>query len=299
MSPACLNAMELVEGLSLAAQTEAESNSLPLPEPALFFTWYCEKAREIERQTGSVDQSLQFLDAALKRVSGARLAKRFMNATRSSLLRYRAHLTNLAAKLEDTQTGPDEKVAILQALKTMDLREFERKSKPLPAQHLTSVPHFEAPMNVASKEIEPFRDSEPDFDLSSELDVIELILQNKLQEAYDTARRQFFFPSLLSQPSSQTGWLYDFCTAMEHELSARANGFSTVAFRDNWFQFVEKRLPRAVALPASSLPLVKVLAARQLLESILSASAATPDKLQSYQPPPVTSPNFIDEDEFF
>lgn len=190
-------------------------NSEKLPSPALFFTWYCEKAREIEKYTGSVEFSLKLLELALANLpSNSRIAKRFILATRHSLLRYQAHVNLLATKLEQENISAEEKASLLQTLRTIDLKTFEMGSKkPVVSQE-----------TVDELSVEP-DDEEDQFiigeDWSNELEILDLILQDKITEAFGHAQKSIFFPAALIDKYSHNpvGWLEIYCKTLVKECN--------------------------------------------------------------------------------
>ena len=183
--------------------SERAISSGTLPDPSLFFTWYCEKARDIEKFTGSVEFGLNLLDLALGSLSSnSRIAKRFILATRHSLLRYNAHINSLASKLEQENLSAAEKVEILQTLRTIDLKTFEMSaSKPQastgPTDNLINE-HEQSDENV----MEIFETANWDF----ELEIFNLILEGHFDEAFNHAQHSVFFPSALIE-TNPIEWL--------------------------------------------------------------------------------------------
>jgi hypothetical protein len=187
-------------------------NSEKFPNPALFFTWYCEKAREIEKYTGSVEFSLKLLELALENLpSNSRIAKRFILATRHSLLRYQAHINSLAAKLEEEKISSEEKASILQTLRTIDLKTFELGSKK------SAVVQESVIESISDSEGEEQIDIERDW--NNELEILDLILQDKISDAFGHAQKSIFFPSALldNYSPNPTGWLKIYCKTLAKE----------------------------------------------------------------------------------
>lgn len=187
-----------------------------LPNPALFFTWYCEKAREIEKYTGSVEFSLKLLELALENLpNNSRIAKRFILATRHSLLRYQAHVNYLASKLEQENISSEEKSSILQTLRTIDLKTFEMESKK-PA----AIQEIAAKIIIQSDDDdeEPFNIEE---DWNNNLELLDLILQDKINEAFGHAQKSIFFPSALLDKYSANPivWLEIYCKTLTQECN--------------------------------------------------------------------------------
>lgn len=197
--------------------TNEAISSEKLPNPTLFFTWYCEKAREIEKYTGSVDFSLKLLELALENLpSNSRIAKRFILATRHSLLRYEAHVNSLATKLEQENISAEEKASILQTLRTIDLKTFEMGNKKPSAVQETVI-------------AESLIESDDDFDVktrsgsdwSDELEILDLILQNRISEAFEHAQKSIFFPAAIldKHSSNPIEWLESYCKTLSQECN--------------------------------------------------------------------------------
>ena len=190
------------------------------PDPALFFTLYCERARDIERETGSTEAALELLDFGLNGVGGCRLARRFITATRNSLLRYRAHLAALTAKLNSGEVEPGEKARLLETIRSLDWREFEKKSVRPSAVVDNKTADREQPLElVAEPEPEDFEDVAIDW--SAELDIMEAILRHDIDEAFQLAQKSVYFPlpSLIKESSeNQIWWLQEYCQCIIKEL---------------------------------------------------------------------------------
>lgn len=196
--------------------SEKALSSGSLPDPSLFFTWYCEKAREIEKYTGSVEFSLELLDLALGNLpSNARIAKRFILATRHSLLRYNAHINSLATKLEDETLSAEGKASILQSLRTIDLKTFEMSSKKstTDSKDETSTKQFND--ETKKEEYENYQNE----DWSAEIEILDLILQSRFDEAFDQAQQSVFFPAALidKYSSNPMEWLEIYCRTLHQE----------------------------------------------------------------------------------
>lgn len=188
-------------------------NSGSLPEPSLFFTWYCEKAREIEKYTGSVEFSLKLLDLALEHISSnSRIAKRFILATRHSLIRYNAHINSLASKLDDENIPSEERASIFQTLRTIDLKTFEMSGRKL--QMPSNQPDIELSEDH-DEEIEIYQSS----DWSTEMGILDLILQGRFDEAFSYAQQIIFFPTALKErySSNPIEWLSIYCKTVAQE----------------------------------------------------------------------------------
>lgn len=225
---------KILSGFDSISPSEFELNSEAissgkLPDPSLFFTWYCEKAREIEKYTGSVEFSLKLLELALESLhSNSKIAKRFILATRHSLLRYNFYINSLASKLEQESVPTDEKTKILETLRTIDLRTFEtgggKKSQPINEPEPTSSDDFrnEASVNKVGKSF----NSE---DWITELGILDLILVNKFEEAFLLAQQNIFFPSVLKEEfsSSPINWLFIYCNDVAAEC-------------DNYLEYVKE-----------------------------------------------------------
>lgn len=184
-----------------------------LPDPSLFFTWYCEKAREIEKHSGSAEFSLKLLELALTSLpSNARIAKRFILATRHSLVRYDAHINSLAAKLNHESTTEEEKAVILQTLRTIDLRTFEMGTKP-------SIVPTEQSSKDQDEEADDVDEDFSSADWSLELEILDLILQSRIDEAYNRAQQGIFFSTALLEKyaSNPIEWLVKYCKALTQE----------------------------------------------------------------------------------
>lgn len=191
-------------------------SSEQLPNPALFFTWYCEKAREIEKYTGSVEFSLKLLELALENLpSNSRIAKRFILATRHSLLRYQAHVNSLAAKLEQENISSEEKASILQTLRTIDLKTFELGSKK-PAIIQESIAE-----TIIESDDEDEEEKKIEGDWDNELEILDLILQDKITDAFRHAQKSIFFPNALLEKYSPNpiGWLEIYCNTLVQECN--------------------------------------------------------------------------------
>lgn len=189
-----------------------------LPDPSLFFTWYCERAREIEKYTGSVEFSLKLLELALENLpSNSKIAKRFILATRHSLSRYNSYINSLASKLEQDTIPTEEKAKILETLRTIDLRTFEtggsKKSQPA-ANEPTSSDIFKSVASV-NETWESFNSE----DWVTELGILDHILVSKYEEALLLAQRSIFFPSALKEESSSSpiDWLINYCNNLALE----------------------------------------------------------------------------------
>lgn len=190
--------------------SERAISSGNLPDPSLFFTWYCEKAREIEKYTGSVEFSLKLLDLALANLpSNARIAKRFILATRHSLLRYNAHINSLASKLEDEDLPAEEKASILQSLRTIDLKSFEMSGR------RPSASNDESSNKSLEQEDDEIEDYQPG-DWTSEIEILDLILQSRFDEAFSLAQQSVFFPAALKD-SYPLEWLEIYCNTLCQE----------------------------------------------------------------------------------
>ena len=190
-------------------------SSEKLPNPALFFTWYCEKAREIEKYTGSVEFSLKLLELALENLpNNSRIAKRFILATRHSLLRYQAHVNYLAPKLEQENISSEEKSSILQTLRTIDLKTFEIGGK-----KPTTIQENAVEIMIRSDDDEEQFNIEEDW--NNELEILDLILQDKINEAFGHAQKTIFFPSALLDKYSPNpiGWLEIYCKTLTRECN--------------------------------------------------------------------------------
>lgn len=205
-----------------------------LPDPELFFTWYCEQARDIERRSGSCEAAIDLLDCALSRLSGRSLAKRFINATRNSLLRYQGHLAAMAAKLNDASLSNDEKIKILESIRSANWREYEqqRSVKPRSIDLDTSsnasaaaaavsstsasqsssmpvpVPAFNSPVNASAS-----------VDWSTELAVLDAVSQGNWNDAIQAASRSTPFP-VIPDREQACEWLLQYCQVLKDELQA-------------------------------------------------------------------------------
>lgn len=254
-------------------------NSGRLPDPALFFTWYCEKAREMEKYSGSVELSLKILDLALQRLPNqARIAKRFIMATRQSLLRYSAHLNALAAKLDEKELSSEDKAAILQTLKTIDLKTFEA-GKRNSAAITDSTPSSPILIDNTS----PPQQSE--FNSSAwvtELQILDFILQDRINDALNFAQQGIFFPSVLAEKASANPvvWLQNYCHTLVSEiqdhLSALDNRDSRMIFGpevcgDKWSAVVQDFLDSDTAPFAEEQQLGLILGKAKMAIGILSA----------------------------
>lgn len=203
-----------------------------LPEPSLFFTWYCEKAREVEKYSGSVEFSIRLLDFALNNLSPiSKIAKRFILATRHSLLRYNSYINSLAAKLDQDVVPTEEKIVILDTLRTIDLKTFETGGSYNKLSTSCKASNFEA-INTENC----FNDSDEDFnseDWDAELEILNLTLQNKFSEAYLLAQQSIFFPNALKENFScnPENWLLIYCKNM---ASACDNYLRTVNENDSF-----------------------------------------------------------------
>ena len=182
-----------------------------LPEPSLFFTWYCEKAREVEKYTGSVEFSLKLLDLALENLpSNSKIAKRFILATRNSLLRYNSHINSLASKLEQENISTEEKAAVLETLRTIDLKTFESgASKKL---HTADGEFSSNNFNIETHDNSSFEAFNSE-DWATELEILNRILENKFEEAFLLAQQGIFFPNALKEKfsSNPIDWLVMYC----------------------------------------------------------------------------------------
>lgn len=251
-------------------------NSGRLPDPALFFTWYCEKAREIEKYTGSVEFSFKLLDLALQRIPHqARIAKRFIMATRQSLMRYSAHLTSLAAKLDAEDVTGEEKAEILETLKTIDLKTFEAGSG-----RRNNVPDIitDNPDEGPVEHVTEFNSSQWD----TELQILDFILQDRIQEAFNSAQQGIFFPSALHAKASADPvfWLEKYCQALVSEIEGHLLGteerriiFGPEICGDAWSGVVQDFLDKDALPFAEEQHLGLFLSKAKMAIGILSASA--------------------------
>ena len=182
-----------------------------LPEPALFFTWYCEKAREIEKYTGSVEFSLKLLDLALENLpSNSKIAKRFILATRQSLHRYNAYINSLASKLEQEGISTEEKTKILETIRTIDLKTFETGGS---KKSQTSREAFASEVLRSGPSLDESCDAFNSEDWTTELEILNHILENRFDEAFLLAQQSVFFPSALQEKFSNNpvDWLILYC----------------------------------------------------------------------------------------
>lgn len=184
------------------------------PDPAMFFTLYCERARDVERETGSTETALQLLDSALNGVGGCRLARRFITATRNSLLRYRAHLGTLVARLNSGEVEGAERAQLLETIRALDWREYEKKSV------RTVVVPIEEKTEPEQEQFVEFEASMVDW--SDELEIMEAILGDNLDEALGLAQKNVYFASVSSlireSPEKQIWWLKEYCRCVAEEL---------------------------------------------------------------------------------
>lgn len=251
-----------------------------LPDPALFFTWYCEKAREIEKYTGSVEFSLKLLELALENLpSNARIAKRFILATRHSLSRYQTHINCLAARLEQENISAEEKTSILETLRTIDLKTFETGNKK-PAASVTET---------TTENSSTFDDSDDNDegqncnleDWNHELEIIDLILQIRLKEAFEQAQKSIFFPSVLldKYSSNPTGWLELYCNTLVQECnsyfeSVRNNIIMPLTpemCKDAWTEATNAYLGTQITPHAEEQIMYLILTKCQMAETVLKA----------------------------
>ena len=260
--------MDLCLQLSLEQPKQAEE----LPDPTLFFTWYCEKARELERVNGSIVTSLQLLDTALAAIGHgrARLAKRFINATKTSLLRYHAYLLQLEAKLDDPEVSAAEKASILQVIRTIDLREYERRAQVQQSQAARQV--AEEPSHLLTSQVDA-ESSEGLIDWAAEYAIFDLIAHGNDDEALCVARESFFFPQmLLNVDKDPSAWLLKFCEAVLEELKE----CDSVAFDDDWTDFVAKNVPDAKSPIDSNAVAARARKARDVLKARPKPHAPVP-----------------------
>lgn len=226
--------------LSSNSLTNEAITSGNLPNPALFFTWYCEKAREIEKHTGSVELSLQLLDLALENIkSNSRIAKRFILATKNSLIKYQIHINSLASKLDQENVPLEEKASILQTLRRIDLREFEKSAR-APAVTIKNddknIPGFYSENSVSLEQIScDFSSS----DWSIETEIIDLIIENHFNQAFSQAQQSLFFPTALLEKysSDPLEWLEQYCKALINECEIYLNNL-----KDDSIQLISAEL---------------------------------------------------------
>lgn len=227
--------------------SENSINSGNLPDPSLFFTWYCEKAREIEKYTGSVEFSLKLLDSALRCLpSNSRIAKRFIMATKHSLLRYNAHINLLASKLEQDNVPAEEKASILQTLRTIDLKTFEMSGRKPAAS-----PVNESANTLTEVNHEEFKNYHV-VDWSTELEILDLILQSRFNEAFNLAQQGVFFPAALQDKysSNPNRWLEIYCKTISQECEKYFESVNDPAIQiipptecnDSWSEIVDAYL---------------------------------------------------------
>lgn len=212
------------DGRNLASSSSSDNDD-NLPNPSIFFTWYCEKAREIEKNTGSVELSLSLLDYALNNVSNSRLAKRFIMATRASLVKYNKYIVDLTAKLELESVSDSEKLSILNTLRSIDLKEYEKSCKKVKAP--PNVPTILPSPDTASTSTSADSIEDKSTDWSFELNVLDLILQSKFNEAFDTVQSSIFFPTILldacNDETTRIRWLSEYCSVLVLEFREYIN----------------------------------------------------------------------------
>jgi hypothetical protein len=186
-----------------------------LPDPELFFTWYCERARDIERSSGSCEAAIELLDSALVKLAGGRsLARRFITATRHSLLRYRAHLASLANRLSNKEVSAEEKGKLLDAIRSADWGEFEQQRNRPEVKAETEV--------VITAEQSLLQESDETasvIDWSVELSVLDAILRESWAEAINLASQSTPFP-FLPEGEEARRWLERYCQVLQEELGS-------------------------------------------------------------------------------
>jgi hypothetical protein len=182
-----------------------------LPDPNLFFTWYCEKAREVEKYSGSIEFGIKLLDLALNNLSpSSRIAKRFILATRNSLTKYNLYINNLAKKIENDTISHQERSDILQALRSADLKSFETMGVPKSCIN-------DEPSELVDDSLDPIKS--PDF--STDMSLLDLIIQEKFRDAFSQARHIVFFPSAILENNQLDHfvWLKSYCNALIKECT--------------------------------------------------------------------------------
>ena len=226
--------------LSSNSLTNEAITSGNLPDPALFFTWYCEKAREIEKHTGSVELSLQLLDLALENIkSNSRIAKRFILATKNSLIKYQIHINSLASKLNQENVPLEEKASILQTLRRIDLREFEKSARAAAVIIKNEDKNIPETNSEDSVSFEQISDDFSPTDWSIETEIIDLIIENRYNEAFSQAQQSLFFPTALLEKysSDPLEWLEQYCKALLNECEVYLNNL-----KDDSIQLISAEL---------------------------------------------------------
>ena len=245
-----------------------------LPDPSLFFTWYCEKAREIEKHTGTAEFSLKLLELALASLpSNARIAKRFILATRHSLIRYDAHINHLASKLNQEGTTEEEKGTILQTLRSIDLRTFEMGTRPaLKVEEQAGDDNEE----VESDNVEDFASS----DWNLELEILDLIMEARINEAFNRAQQGIFFPAALLEKyaSNPVEWLVKYCKALTQESqiyfdSIKNNSIQIISpevCKDSWSQAINSYLGSDLASFGEEQTVSLILVKSKMAQTVLA-----------------------------
>lgn len=232
------------------------------PDPALFFTWYCEQARDIERSTGSTEEALNLLDSALSRLSQSgtssnRLARRFITATRNSLLRYRLHLAALVGRLNDGEVGAEgEKAQLLASIRALDWREYERSLGVVKTSGSSSGSSGSGNINISngiansntsntSNALEPpnvpaFNSPLTTADWTDELTILDAIIEGRLDDAIQVAKQGI----PLSVSADQSAWLREYCRVLVDEMRDISDSElriipATMITGDEWSAVVE------------------------------------------------------------
>lgn len=281
-----------IGGNAAGTATSPASPYLLAPDPELFFTWYCERAREIERTTGDSQAALDLLDSALSRLPATRsLARRFMTATRNSLLRYRAHLAALAAALK--VAGEEERGRLLEGIRAADWREYEqqRGGKAAGAGEMvgesvgTLVAAAEAKAEVdtpsPSSSSSCSSSSSPsslEADWSLEIGLLDAVLQENWSEVSQLAAQ--LTPAVPESEEQLRHLLLGFCQLLQEELREHRRGGDGTNLRvipaglcrDPWSELVEDQIGCSLSLTADeeermiSLLLIKSEMAQSLLK---------------------------------
>ena len=215
-----LEALKSKDNFSFPTSLAASASSAQLPDPELFFTWYCERARDIERGSGSSEAAIELLDLALSRLASSRsLARRFITATRNSLLRYRAHLASLAARLSSggREVSAEEKARLIEAIRSADWREFEQQRNTKPVIKAAEV---SIALEQETGEVEQCSSIEvPNIDWSVELSVLDAVLRGNWSEAISLAAQSTPFP-FLPEGEEARQWLLRYCQVLREELQS-------------------------------------------------------------------------------
>ncbi len=260
--------MELLEALKADNYSTIQSSAFTaLPDPELFFTWYCERARDIERGSGSCEAAIELLDAALARLSGRSLAKRFITATRNSLLRYRGHLAALASKLNSKEIASEEKARLLENIRSADWSDFEqqRTRPPIKPEPTEAVEDVKQNYSSNCAAVEFVQDS--GIDWSVEEGVLDSILRGNLTEAINFASQSIPFP-VLPEGEQARVWLAGYCQVLQEELTRKPEescNLRTVPSslcNDPWSSLVEGQVGCSLTLAGEDEQIISLLAVK-------------------------------------